>query len=433
MLKIGDFSRLAQIPIKTLRYYDDIGLLKPAAVDQFTGYRYYALDQLPRLNRIVALKDLGFSLEQITDLLDSHLNTAEVRALLRLKHLELQQQVEAAQARLTRLEVRLNQIESEDIMPAYEIVTKKVEPQRVLSIRQIVPTIPDRTYLLGEITTALTAHHLEAIAPRLIMYHHPGYRDVDLDIEVCIPINATAPDSLALPDGRQMTVRIIPAIPAALSVLSRGNERDLHQAYVAMNTYLHAHGHNYLGPAREIFLRESTDPAASMTELQYPIGAFTEDQTIDGIALPSSWEDVDSPPLPLSRRARTALEFASVEAGTLQQLEVHSTHLLLGLLRDRDGFAGEVLTKFGLSIERLRLQLQRGDTNIPNPTVSAAAREIITFANLEARQLGHDYLGTEHLLIGLLRQSDPVVLRLFTSASVNADQLRAAILRTFTR
>ena len=64
MLKIGDFSKLSQVSIKALRLYDQIGLLKPTVVDNYTAYRYYSASQLPRLNRILAFKDLGFSLEQ---------------------------------------------------------------------------------------------------------------------------------------------------------------------------------------------------------------------------------------------------------------------------------------------------------------------------------------------------------------------------------
>ncbi len=75
MLKISDFSKLARVPTATLRYYDVLGLLKPAQVDKFTEYRYYTLDQLPRLNRILALKDLGFSLEDIARLLNGHIPT----------------------------------------------------------------------------------------------------------------------------------------------------------------------------------------------------------------------------------------------------------------------------------------------------------------------------------------------------------------------
>lgn len=61
MFKIGEFSKLSQVSVKALRYYDELGLLKPASVDRFTAYRYYSADQRPRLNRILALKDLGIA------------------------------------------------------------------------------------------------------------------------------------------------------------------------------------------------------------------------------------------------------------------------------------------------------------------------------------------------------------------------------------
>jgi DNA-binding transcriptional MerR regulator len=84
MIKIGDFSKLARVSIKALRYYDEIGLLKPVSVDQYTGYRYYSTSQLPRLIRIIALKDMGLSLEEIAKLLgenfsvlDSNMTNAE--------------------------------------------------------------------------------------------------------------------------------------------------------------------------------------------------------------------------------------------------------------------------------------------------------------------------------------------------------------------
>jgi DNA-binding transcriptional MerR regulator len=111
MLKIGDFSKLAQVSVKTLRYYADLGLLRSAWVDRYTGYRYYDLQQLPRLNRILALRELGFPLAQIERLLRDDLATRELLRLMQLRHAELQQQVEAERARLGRVEVRLREIE----------------------------------------------------------------------------------------------------------------------------------------------------------------------------------------------------------------------------------------------------------------------------------------------------------------------------------
>ena len=90
MIKIGDFARLAEVSIVTLRHYDEIGLLKPVSVDKFTGYRYYSIEQLPRLNRILALKDLGFSLEQISTMLNG-ISLEEMRGMLKLRHAEQEQ------------------------------------------------------------------------------------------------------------------------------------------------------------------------------------------------------------------------------------------------------------------------------------------------------------------------------------------------------
>jgi DNA-binding transcriptional MerR regulator len=111
MLKIGDFSRISQVSVKTLRYYDEIGLFRPAMVDRSTGYRYYSEEQLPQLNRILALKDLGLSLDQIARMLDDDLSTVQIWSMLRLKQMEIQQCLEEDQARLARVEARMRQVE----------------------------------------------------------------------------------------------------------------------------------------------------------------------------------------------------------------------------------------------------------------------------------------------------------------------------------
>ena len=89
MIRIGDFSRISQTPVSTLRYYDEVGLLKPVEVDHFTGYRYYTFDQLARLQRIQALKNLGFSLEEIARLLADDLPAPQVHEMLQSKRAEL--------------------------------------------------------------------------------------------------------------------------------------------------------------------------------------------------------------------------------------------------------------------------------------------------------------------------------------------------------
>src|SRR5688500_12216183 len=107
MIKIGEFSKLVQVPVPTLRYYDQVGLLKPSEVDRFTGYRYYSASQLPRLHRILALKGLGFSLEQIAAVLEAGLTPEEMRGMLRLRHAQISQQLSDMENQLVEVEARL--------------------------------------------------------------------------------------------------------------------------------------------------------------------------------------------------------------------------------------------------------------------------------------------------------------------------------------
>src|SRR5262245_16360687 len=127
MFKIGDFSKFSQVSIKMLRHYDRLGLLKPARIDPATSYRYYSADQLPRLNRILALRDLGFALEQIAELLDD-VPAEQIRGMLKLKQAELEQQMRHEQQRLERIAARLRQIEQEQPSSA-DVIVRRVRPQ----------------------------------------------------------------------------------------------------------------------------------------------------------------------------------------------------------------------------------------------------------------------------------------------------------------
>src|SRR5262245_41254592 len=85
MFRIGEFSKVAQVPGSLLRYYDEIGLLKPAHLDPETGYRYYSARQLPRLHTILALKELGLSLDQIRHLVVAEVSEETLRGMLTLR------------------------------------------------------------------------------------------------------------------------------------------------------------------------------------------------------------------------------------------------------------------------------------------------------------------------------------------------------------
>ncbi len=134
MFRIGDFSKLSRVSIKTLRYYDEIGLLKPHDIDRFTRYRYYSTDQLMKLNRILVLKELGFSLEQIASLLAEDLSQDQLKGMLLLRKAEIEQQVRSAQQQLAQINNRLKLIEQESQKPPAEVKEQMIMEPKIVQL-----------------------------------------------------------------------------------------------------------------------------------------------------------------------------------------------------------------------------------------------------------------------------------------------------------
>ncbi len=173
-IKIGDFSRLGRVSVVTLRHYDALGLLPAAHVDAENGYRSYAMDQLPRLHRILALKDLGFSLDQIAPLLADDLPVQQLRGMLLLRRSELERQVRAEQARLAAVEARLGQMEREGFSITYDVVVRAVPALLVAAIREVAPTVASIEQLFEEAEAFAARHNARAAAPPLAIYYDSG-------------------------------------------------------------------------------------------------------------------------------------------------------------------------------------------------------------------------------------------------------------------
>ncbi len=271
MFKIGDFSRLGQVSVNALRHYDELGLLKPLQVDQFTGYRYYSIEQLPQLQRILALKDLGFSLEQIAQMLDEQLSLEEMRGMFRLKRAEVEQQAQAEQARLARIEARLRSLEQEGKMPDYEVVVKRVEPHWAAFEREIVPTVaemhPRCSAMFNEIYTWIAAQGLTPNGPALSIYYDPEYTEQNIDVETAAFI-AAPPAAVRGTD--RVKLRQLEGAEQMASVLHTGQLDNILEAYAAIGKWIQANGYRIAGPCREIYLQppSSNQP---MTEIQYPV------------------------------------------------------------------------------------------------------------------------------------------------------------------
>lgn len=270
MFKIGDFSKLAQVSVKTLRHYGKLGLIKPAWIDRFTGYRYYTADQLPRLNRILALKDLGFSLQQIRQLLRDDLPITELRGMMRSKQAEVELQIQAEQARLERVADHLRWIEQEGSMPTYEVLLKPIPAQFVAGVRAVIPSLLRLPGLFTELDSYLKTQRvaLDPGSVPLAIYYDAEYREEHIDVE------AAAPLVKSIPGTTRVRVHELTAAETMACAIHIGPSERLPQAYNALLTWIETNGYQACGPNREVYLQRppsDTGSAQPVTEVQLPV------------------------------------------------------------------------------------------------------------------------------------------------------------------
>lgn len=268
-LKISEFSRLAQVPVKTLRYYDEIGLLQPATVDQWTNYRYYEAVQLLRLRRIRVLKGMGFRLAEIGRILDDNLTTDQLRQLMQLRRKDLEQEVAQRQKRLAELDHWLEQLEQEQKMSDYNVTIKEVDPVLVCSARGTIPTVEQLSSGLSGLFTAAENHattHDAFDGVSIALYHDTEWTGKDIDVSCCMIL--TKP----IPEGDDVQVEELPGATMAFAT-HHGTYKLLPAAYDAVIQWTYANGYKIVGGGREVYVvcRPSGDDPENVTEIQFPV------------------------------------------------------------------------------------------------------------------------------------------------------------------
>lgn len=283
MFKIGDFAQFSRVSVKMLRHYAEIGLLIPAHIEVHTGYRYYMAAQLPRLNRIIALKDLGFSLEQIGRILNDDLPAEQLRGMLRLRQAEIEERLRAEEIRLASVEARLRLIEQEDARPHYDVVLRAIAAETVACLRaDVFPADDDAVSTLFDAVERFASEH-KARAPRPpLMFWHGRTAAAVLDVEVAVPL--TRPLE---PAGSRVRVRQLAAVPQVACLIHTGSYTTLDAARQSLYQWAADHYYAASGPLREVFLRFGADTtqyplppeylahtaADFVTELQLPVSS----------------------------------------------------------------------------------------------------------------------------------------------------------------
>jgi DNA-binding transcriptional MerR regulator len=273
MFTIGNFAEHGRVSVRMLRHYDAIGLLRPAHVDPASGYRHYRAEQLTQLNRIVALKELGFTLEQVGSILHERVSAEELRGMLRLRRAELAADLARVADRLAVVEARLRTIESEDLVPTDRVVVKSLPALRVAeltgTIRSFDPAElgPVVDGLLADLRGRLAAAGVAATGAAVIRYEDvPGGARVV--VHAGLPV---APDVDAVAGA---DVVELPGVGRAATIVHCGPMADVLPTVQALARWLGAGGHPFTSEhARERALARPADPAEWLTELQVPFGA----------------------------------------------------------------------------------------------------------------------------------------------------------------
>jgi DNA-binding transcriptional MerR regulator len=266
MFTIGEFSRINKVTPKTLRHYDRIGLLKPARIDEWTGYRYYAPEQLSEIARILMLKGFGCNLTEIQQILtdESHLEP-----LLKERERELKRTIRDERGRLERVTSYLAQITQGETMNS-EITLKSLPEVVVASMRTTVPNYDTFFEIVPKMGEYMNAVGAVCRTPEycFTIFRNDEYREEDIDVEICEAVEEPREDS------ETVTFRTIDAVPVAACISHQGPYSTLGESYNSLFAWIERNGYSAVDHPRESYIDgiwNREDPAEWLTEVQVPV------------------------------------------------------------------------------------------------------------------------------------------------------------------
>jgi DNA-binding transcriptional MerR regulator len=276
MFRIGDFSRIARVSARLLRFYDEIGLFVPAHVDPQSGYRFYTVAQLADLNRILVLKDLGFELEQVRDILRTQVSTAELRNLLLLRRTDVEKTLATEAQRLRQIETRIAQLESDGALSVDDVVVRAEPARDIVSLRRTVPSFAAARGLILELRDLARpllrkGPSQDGKGPTLLGIAHSAQFEQD-EIDVEFGFILPEGSSIEPPRGSVLGRRTLEAVARMAVCVRVGLPEDAHLVTAKIGKFLEAGGESLAGPSREVFLRPP-DPERmheSVVEMQFP-------------------------------------------------------------------------------------------------------------------------------------------------------------------
>ena len=274
MFRIGEFSKISMVATSQLRFYDRIGLFQPVETDKFTGYRYYKATQLPDLNRILAMKELGLSLEQIQELVADNVSAEALRGMLALKKAQVKHEVQAQIAQLHRIDARLQMVEQEDDINYDDIVVKSLPVRQLYGFRDVIPhltQVRDFAFELGKfLPRQIPKRKLNYLT---VIQHADDFAMENADIEMGFLTNEAIGEEAELSDGRTLSMRPIEAVETAVCMVRVGGPDKSYACYGKLGRWAEANGYEIGGPVFEVFVvpPRPNRIAETVVEIQLPV------------------------------------------------------------------------------------------------------------------------------------------------------------------
>lgn len=268
MLSIGDLARRTHVSVRMLRHYDALGLVTPVRVDEQTGYRWYTASQIGRVNALIALKELGFTLEQCGQMLDEQMSVEQLMDLLRLRQTELAQRIESDAERLAEVGRRLRSMERGLLMTNPTLELRALPALRVAQVSAEVNDTTEISSVLGPLFETLT-QRLSAADLRVegrgirTYFGRPDGSKIDVAAAVPVDVEVERIEGVELVD--------LPAEENAAVVVHRGPASDIGDAWQAFAVATDEQGLTPFGIHRQVYLHAPDDSDEWIVELQCPV------------------------------------------------------------------------------------------------------------------------------------------------------------------
>ena len=269
MLKIGDFSKLSRISIRMLRHYDEIGILRPENVDDFTGYRYYSESQLPLAGRIQALKGLGFGLSAIKEILGKYSDSREIEKFLLIKRKELEEEAAVVQQKRMLLDSTLKWLRKDGKLMDYDVTCKTLPERYVASVRQVIPAYDQEEMLWEIMCRELEPQKVQQAVPcyGMAIFHDEGHKEHDPDVEIQMAVVGKYQDT------EHVRFTTVPPVWIA-SVTYKGSYDQILRVNQAVADWVVANGYDFDGKSFCIYHvspSQTENPEELVTEVCFPV------------------------------------------------------------------------------------------------------------------------------------------------------------------